>query len=300
MIALRPQHWIKNGFVLAPLLFSAKFTDPAMCLSAILAFVSFCAISSGIYLINDLCDLRQDRLHPVKKNRPVASGALKASTALVSGIVIFAAGLLLAWKVSISVAAIALIYVLINTAYSLGVKHIAILDVMTIAAGFVLRILAGGVAILLIPSHWLVLCTIMVSLFLGFTKRRFELIATANNDLTDTRAVLKDYSIGFLDQVIAIVTGATILCYALYTVDARTCQVFGTRAMLLTLPFVMYGIFRYLYIIYHHKGGQDPTGTITRDIPTIINLMLWVLMSLLVIICGDRIDQFVLRVLLNQ
>jgi len=182
----------------------------------------------------------------------------------------------------------------VNIAYSLAVKHWVILDVMAIAAGFVLRILAGSAAIAVVPSHWLVLCTIMISLFLGFTKRRVELAAvTESGSAPRSRIVLKDYSMAFLDQVIAVVTGATIICYALYTVDARTLQVFGTRAMLLTVPSVIYGVFRYLYIIYHLERGQDPTQTLTHDIPTIINLIIWVIISLLVVAYGSQIGRII-------
>lgn len=288
---LRPQQWIKNAFVLAPLVFSRQYSDSAMCLKTLLALIGFCAVSSAVYLINDFCDRREDRNHPTKKHRPIASGEVSAAEAGILCAVLMAlsvlVGIPLSWRYLLWVG----LYAIINIAYSLGIKHMAILDVMTISAGFVLRILAGSAAIGVQSSPWLVLCTIMISIFLGFTKRRAELVA-ANEDQGQTRAVLKDYSIGFLDQVISMVTSVTIICYILYTIDDRTFVVFGSRAMLLTVPSVMYGIFRYLYIIYHLKQGEDPTAALVRDIPTIINLILWGLMSVLVVTYGTRLDIF--------
>jgi len=291
---IRPQHWIKNCFVLAPLLFSGRYNDIGMCANVAVALLSFCVISSGVYVINDLRDRREDQRHPVKKFRPIAAGVLSVKYAVALSVVLILPGLGLSWLVNGRVMCVALLYAAINIVYSFGLKHVAILDVMTIAAGFVLRILAGSAAIAVVPSHWLVLCTIMISLFLGFTKRRVELAAvTESGSAPSSRIVLKDYSMAFLDQVIAVVTGATIICYALYTVDARTLQVFGTRAMLLTVPSVIYGVFRYLYIIYHLERGQDPTQTLTHDIPTIINLIIWVIISLLVVAYGSQIGQII-------
>jgi len=288
---LRPGQWVKNAFVVAPLLFSHLFTDTAMILRTLVAVGSFCAISSAIYVLNDLCDRREDRQHPIKKQRPIASGQLGAKAALVLAVVPAVIGLVAGWWLGGHFLLIAVLYVVVNVAYSLGIKHLAILDVMMIAAGFVLRIFAGAEAIAVKPSHWLVLCTIMISLFLGFTKRRAELVAMGPQK-GETRKVLADYSVAFLDQVISLVTGTTIVCYALYSVDGRTVAMFGSQAMLLTVPSVMYGMFRYLYVIYHLKAGQDPTKVITRDIPTVINLVLWVVIAWLVVSYGGRIDLF--------
>jgi len=289
--AMRPQQWVKNGFVVAPLLFSHKFSDPVMCLQTLAAVAAFCAISSAIYLFNDLCDRNEDQQHPVKKFRPIARGAVTTTEALTLSVVLTVLGLVGSWYLGLRFLLIAVLYTLVHIVYSLGIKHVAILDVMTIAAGFVLRILAGALAVSATPSHWLVLCTIMISLFLGFTKRRAELVSEEVAG-ANTRKVLADYSVAFLDQVVSLVTGATIICYALYTVDERTLKVFGTHAMLLTVPSVMYGMFRYIYLIYHLKKGEDPTRAITRDIPTIINLIIWILLSVLVVSYGSRIDLF--------
>jgi 4-hydroxybenzoate polyprenyltransferase len=286
---LRPTQWVKNGFVLTPLLFSGEFAHASACLKAVLTFISFCFMSSAVYAFNDVCDVREDRQHPVKKSRPVASGAITARMAVFFGAILVALSLILAWQIATYVAIITLLYGSTHVAYSLGLKRVAILDVMVIAAGFVLRILAGSVAIPVTPSHWLIICTIMISLFLGFTKRRAELL-NVGDDTPNARAVLKDYSAAFLDQVIAMVTGATIVCYVLYTVDPRTVDMFGTRAMLLTVPSVMYGLFRYIYLIYHLKQGEDPTSTLIHDMPTLMNLVIWIALSILVVSYGEGFE----------
>ena len=291
LVTLRPNHWIKNLFVFAPLVFSGRFTHIDMCLKATLVFISFCMASSAVYIINDICDRHEDRHHPMKKLRPIASGAIPPNTAILLSAILIVLGLALAFFLNHFVFHIVLLYVLINIAYSLIIKHIAILDVMTISAGFVLRIIGGGMSISVVPSYWLILCTVMISIFLGFTKRRVELLSV-NIKQNNSRPVLKDYSISFLDQVIPMVTGATILAYALYTVDEHTLMVLGTRAMLLTLPFVIYGLLRYIYIIYHLKLCADPTENLIRDIPTIINLVLWVVTSLIVVKYGGKITLF--------
>lgn len=287
----RPHHWIKNTFVFAPLIFSGRFTHIDMCLKATLAFISFCMASSAIYAVNDICDQEEDRRHPIKKFRPIADGAISPGSAIIMSGILFILGLTLASFLNWPLMLIVLIYFIINIAYSISIKHIAILDVLTISAGFVLRIVGGGLSISVVPSYWLILCTVMISLFLGFTKRRVELLAV-DIDKNNSRPVLKDYSISFLDQVIPIVTGTTILAYALYTVDEHTQMVLGTRAMLLTLPFVIYGLLRYIYIIYHLKQYADPTENLIRDIPTIINLLLWIMTSLFVVKYGEKLNFF--------
>ncbi len=292
--AMRPWQWIKNSFVLTPLLFSGQFSKPDECARAILIFIAFCLVSSAIYVVNDLCDRHEDRLHPTKRLRPIASGAVTAGAGIAIATVLTVIGFTVAAAVNRMALLTVIMYFLVTIMYSLGLKHVAILDVMIIAGGFVLRIIAGSVAIGVSPSHWLVLCTIMLSLFLGFSKRRVELTALVNSgqSTASTRVVLRDYSVAFLDQVIAMVTAATIVCYALYAVDARTREVFGTRAMLLTFPCVMYGLFRYIYIVYHLKQGEDPTCTLYRDVPTILNILIWLLLSLSVVLYGDRMALF--------
>ena len=288
---LRPVHWLKNGFVAAPLLFSKKFDDASACVQMLIAVIAFCAASSAIYIWNDLCDRREDEQHPVKKNRPIAGGAVTKQAALILIFLLALVGVGAALRLGGFFLLLTLFYMVINVVYSLGLKHVAILDVMTIAGGFVLRILAGSVAISVDPSHWLVLCTIMFSMFIGFTKRRAELVLVEGAG-EHTRKVLQDYSVAFLDQVIPAVTAITIICYALYTVDARTVSIFRTRYMLVTVPSVMYGMLRYIYLIYHKHRGEDPTDLLRRDIPTIINLILWVVLSILVVTKGHELDLF--------
>ncbi len=291
LVLMRPHQWLKNTFVLAPLLFSHQFVHLHLCLRAALAFISFCIVSSAIYIINDLCDVHEDQQHHTKKLRPIASGAVSSRVAIVLSIVLIGSSIAMAWYVDFYVTIPVLLYAVTHITYSLVLKRVAILDVMTIAAGFVLRILGGSVAISVAPSHWLVICTMMISLFLGFTKRRAELLSVGTQT-RNSRAVLKDYSTTFLDQAIAMVTGATIVCYTLYTVDVRTVELFGTRAMLVTVPSVIYGLLRYIYIIYHLEQGEDPSHTLIHDIPMIINLMIWIVASLFVVTYGKQFSLF--------
>ncbi len=291
LVTLRPSHWIKNTFVYAPLVFSGRFTQVPVCIRSTLAFVCFCLFSSAAYIINDLFDRNEDRQHPVKKDRPIAAGIINPLIATVAGIILIISGFIIAFFLGWSMAAVMMFYLLINVIYSSTIKHIAILDVLVISFCFILRIVGGGIAISVVPSHWLILCTLMISMFLGFTKRRAELLAM-DLERHNSRPVLKDYSVAFLDQVIPVVTGATIISYALYTVDEHTLTVLGSRAMLVTLPFVIYGLVRYIYIIYHLKKGDDPTETLIRDVSSIINLLLWVFISLLVVKYGVKFDYF--------
>ncbi len=256
-----------------------------------MAFIGFCLLSSAVYIINDLFDRKEDRQHPVKKHRPVAEGIISPVSAMTTAILLVVSGLAAVLFLGTSVVIAMLIYLFINILYSSTIKHIPILDVLFISFGFILRVAGGGAAISVVPSYWLILCTLMIAMFLGFAKRRVELL-TVNIKQNNSRPVLKDYSIAFLDQVIPVVTGATIISYALYTVDEHTLSVLGSRAMLITLPFVVYGLIRYLYIIYHLKKISDPAEILIRDIPTIINLLLWVLASVLVVEYGRGLTVF--------
>jgi 4-hydroxybenzoate polyprenyltransferase len=288
---LRPGQWVKNAFVAAPLLFARQYHDPDQCLRTLIAAGGFCLASSAVYIFNDLCDRVEDRQHPTKKNRPIASGAVSANHAAIAAAVLAALSLAPAFVVSARYLYCVILYLAISFAYSMGIKHLAILDVMTIAGGFVLRIFAGSFVIGVATSHWLVLCTIMVSMFLGFTKRRAELVSMKDNSAT-TRAVLQEYSVKFLDQVIAMVTGATIICYALYTVDIRTLDQLGTHSMLLTMPCVMYGLFRYIYLAYHRGEGEDPTQAMLTDVPMLVNLVIWIILCYIVVSFGSQFDPF--------
>ena len=273
---LRPQQWVKNLFVLAPLLFSQNLFTPAAVGRALTAFVLFCLASSSVYLLNDIRDREQDRLHPRKRHRPLASGELNVSLAAGVMIALLLSALAGAWMVSKPLALVLFGYWLINLLYSTWLKHQVILDVFAIASGFVLRVAGGGLAIEVEISHWLLLCTTLLALFLGFSKRRHEL-GLLKAGAQAHREVLADYNPRFLDMMIAIVTASTVMSYALYTVSEDTMRRFHTHALMLTLPFVLYGIFRYLYLIHHKNEGGDPTQSLLTDIPMLVNVFLWAL-----------------------
>ena len=279
---LRPRQWVKNLFIFAPLLFSQNlFTPPAVGRS-FAAFLLFCLASSSVYLLNDIFDRERDRLHPQKRHRPLATGELSVTVA--AGVVLLLLLLALAggWMISQPLVLVLLGYCLINLLYSTWLKHQVILDVFAIASGFVLRVVGGGLAIQVDISHWLLLCTTLLALFLGFSKRRHEL-GFLQAGAEAHRQVLADYSPHFLDMMIAIVTASTVMSYALYTVSDDTVRHFHTHALMLTLPFVLYGIFRYLYLIHHKNEGGDPTQSVLADIPMVVNLFLWVLTAAVII-----------------
>ncbi|HOJ32925.1 MAG TPA: decaprenyl-phosphate phosphoribosyltransferase [Candidatus Hydrogenedentes bacterium] len=287
--ALRIHQWIKNGFVFAAPVFAKEITQPHQLMATTYTFVAFCLASSATYLFNDILDLEEDKLHPEKRLRPLASGEIPIHTAVLAanGLAILSV-VLSASLVSIETAGIIAVYLAINTLYSMFFKHIVILDVMFIAVGFLLRIFAGAAATEVPPSYWLLLCTMNISLFLGFAKRRFEVIALEDNAVNHRR-VLEHYSIGFLDQMISIVTAATVVCYILYTVDERTVSVFHTRLLVATVPFVLYGMFRYLYLAYHRQGGGNPSRALLTDVPLLLTVALWVGSCLLIIYFGEHL-----------
>ena len=273
-ITLRPQQWIKNLFVLTPILFSQNLFTSGATLKVFLAFLLFCLISSSAYLLNDMKDLEQDRLHPVKRQRPLASGALGVRVAFWAMLVLLVLGLAGGLILSDGFAQVLFVYWLLNLLYTLVLKHHVILDVFAIAAGFVLRVIGGATVILVEMSSWLLICTTMLALFLGFSKRRHEL-TLLKGDATNHRQVLGEYNPHFLDMMIGIVTSITVLSYALYTVSEETIHKFQTKGLLFTLPFVLYGIFRYLYLVYHKGQGGDPGLSLVTDLPTMVNFFLW-------------------------
>jgi len=264
------------------LIFSRSLTDAHNIRISFLGFMIFCCASSGVYLFNDLCDIREDRAHPVKRTRPLASGVLNINLARFVMILLFAAAASGALWLNHGFALIIGVYLATCLAYSFKLKDIVILDVILIASGFVLRAISGAVIIGVEVSEWLVLCTSMVALLVGFGKRRHELVlleAAAENH----RRSLSDYSIAFLDSIMNICAGAAVLTYALYTRADETVQRVGSNAMLLTIPFVVYGIFRYLFLIHKREVGGDPVQLLFRDRPTLLNLVLWILTAGLVI-----------------
>lgn len=272
--ALRPAQWTKNLFVLAPLVFARGLLEGDLIVRSLMAFAAFCAAASAVYLLNDLRDRDADRQHPLKKNRPIASGALSAGTASAAAGVLAAAalasGALLGWHFALVVA----VYLLLNIGYSMGLKRVVILDVMIVGMGFVLRVLAGGVAVDVALSRWLLLCTIFVSLFLVLSKRRHELVLLAD-EAARQRLVLEHYSATFLDQMINVVTASTVVSYALYAVAPETEQKYDTNYLVYTIPLVLFGIFRYLYLTYQSRNPRNPTEAMLRDAPFLINLALW-------------------------
>ena len=273
--ALRPNQWAKNLFVLAPLVFSHRLTDREALGRALLAFAAFCAAASAIYLINDLRDREEDRNHPRKRLRPIASGALGPATASIAALILTAIAAALAWRLGPIAASFLAAYVVLNLLYSLGMKHVVILDVMTIAMGFVLRVLGGAAAIPVPVSKWLLLCTTFVALFLAFSKRRHE-ITLLHSDATNQRRVLESYSPAFLDQMINVVTASAVVSYALYATAPETVEKFHGEGLVYTLPLVLFGVFRYLYLTYQTPGEKNPTEAILRDVPFLANIGLWI------------------------
>lgn len=274
MTLLRPAHWAKNVFVLSPLVFAERLTDPESLWRAGLTFILFCAGSSAVYVFNDIQDRDEDRNHPLKRHRPIASGALQPGPAFVIATLLATVALAGSAFLGTTVLAVMAVYLLVNLAYSLFLKHQVILDVMLLSAGFVLRVLGGAQAIRVEVSAWLLLCTIFLALFLAFSKRRHELVLLAGQ-ASEQRRVLSNYSPTFLDQMTNVVTASSVLAYALYCVAPETVERFGTTALVYTVPFVLFGIFRYLYLVYQTTSPLNPTEAILRDRPSLVNLVLW-------------------------
>ena len=276
---MRPPEWIKNLLVYAGLLFSQQFDDLGLVLEVTLVFVAFCAISSAGYLVNDLRDAAHDRRHPEKRHRPIASGALSESVAVTAAVVlaVAAVGLALA-AVSVEIAGFVALYGAITVAYSVILKRLVIIDVMTIAGLFILRVVAGAVAVDAQASEWLLLCTGMLALFLGFTKRRQEAMEEMA-DNAETRPVLEHYSVAYLDQVVAMVTAEAIISYAIYAVNSPN---IGSE-MLATAPSVLYGIFRYLYLIYDRRDTRSTATILTEDPGMIFAGVTWVGIALVLL-----------------
>jgi len=272
--SLRPAQWAKNLFVLAPLVFAHGLLAGDLLLRGVVAFVCFCAASSAVYLFNDLRDREADRLHPVKRHRPLAAGTLPASAAVAAIAGLLAATLAGGLWLGAGFLLIVAIYLGLNLAYTLGLKRVVILDVMIIAVGFVLRVLAGGAAVDVEVSRWLLLCTIFLALFLAFSKRRHE-IELLRENAAGQRRVLDHYSPAFLDQMINVVTASAVVSYALYAVAPETAERYDTQDLIYTIPMVLFGIFRYLYLVYQRPGEDSPTEAILHDAPFLINLALW-------------------------
>ncbi len=280
--ALRAQQWIKNLFIFAPLLFSQNLTNRPLLLLTVRAFVAFCLISSAQYVFNDIKDLEEDRSHPVKCRRPLASGRMTVGAAIALLVGMGAGGMLVAATINLPFFLIAAGYFVLQVLYTLWLKHIVILDVFIIAAGFLIRVVAGGLAIGVEVSSWLLICTILLSLFLALGKRRYEL-TLLQGDAANHRPILKEYNTYLLDQMISVVTASTFVAYCLYTISAETVEKFGTKNLIFTVPFVLYGIFRYLYLIHQKAEGGTPEALVIRDKPLLIDIFLWVLTAALIL-----------------
>jgi 4-hydroxybenzoate polyprenyltransferase len=279
---MRPREWSKNLLVFSGVVFSKSLLDPNNLRLSLLGFLVFCSAASGIYIFNDLCDLTADREHPTKRNRPIASGSLNVNLARFA----MTALLLIAMTGSLALgymfALVIAVYLVTCIGYSLRLKDVVILDVIIIASGFVLRAVSGAVLIGVSASEWLVLCTSMVALLIGFGKRRHELVLLEEK-AGGHRKNLSEYSLPFLDALMNICAGAAVITYALYTRADETVARVGSTAMLLTIPFVVYGVFRYLFLIHKRKVGGDPVQILFSDRPTQLNLLLWISAAGLVI-----------------
>ncbi len=280
---LRPLHWLKNGFVFTPLIFSKHLFDKEYNTKAALAFVAFCLASSLIYIINDILDREGDKLHPEKKKRPIASGEISVSFAIGIAVLLGASSLLVAQLLPIQFLYIILIYIAIQFAYSFSLKHIVILDLFIIATGFMLRVFGGALAIQVTISHWIVITTLFLSLFLAASKRRAELVMIQKQHIDTKRRVLQEYSVPFLDSLLIITTTGMAISYSLYTMAERTIAVFGSEYLIFTTVFVLFGIFRYLFLVIVKEEGENPTAILTKDAPTAINFFLWIVTCVTII-----------------
>jgi 4-hydroxybenzoate polyprenyltransferase len=275
LAALRPQQWSKNLLVFAGILFAAEYDEPAKWGAAFAAFLAYCAASSAAYLFNDVRDAEQDRLHPLKRDRPVASGALRSNRALLYAGLLAAAALgvmaLFGWASLAYMAG----FLALQAAYSLRLKHVVLIDVIAIAGLFVIRAAAGAEAVDVRISPWLIVCTALLALFLALAKRRGELVST---EAQGSREVLDGYSPALVDQLVSVVAACTIVAYSLYTFEARE-----GSAMMATIPFVVFGLFRYLLLMHREELGEEPERVLLSDAPILATVALWALTSALIL-----------------
>lgn len=270
--AMRPKQWTKNLLLYFGLVFALKLFDPALFVRATAGFLVFCAISSVVYIVNDLVDLEGDRQHPTKRNRPFASGLIRPSEGISLALFVAALSLPIAFLIGIDFGLLALGYLVLMLGYSFFLKHIVLIDVFAIAAGFVVRAAAGAFAVSVPISPWLYVCTVLAALFVGFSKRRNELTLLSEG-AANHRKILSEYSPQLLDQLITIVMATTVMAYSLYTFSADNLP--KDHSMMLTIPFVLYGLFRYLYLVYMRGGGGSPEEVLLKDLPFLINAALW-------------------------
>ena len=276
LVSTRPEQWTKNLFVFAGLLFGGRLLDMDAGARALLAFAIFCGLSAAVYLFNDVADRQADQQHPLKRTRPITSGQVPAATAVAAGGALAAASLTGALLLAPMLALVSVAYLALLLLYSAALKHVVILDVLTIAAGFVLRAVAGAVAVDVPIGHWLLVCTTLLALFLALSKRRHELTLLGEGAIWHRR-ILEEYSPYLLDQMIAVVTASTLIAYSVFATSAETAERMGTPWLGLTIPFVLYGIFRYLYLVHQKSGGGSPAALLLTDRPLLACVARWAL-----------------------
>ncbi len=281
--SLRPRQWIKNGFIFLPLVFAQQFFDPVKVLAIIQAMAVFCALTGAVYLINDYLDREEDRHHPIKRHRALASGLISPSIAMgtAAGLLIFS----FMWGIFMGMGffLVLMLYFGVQVLYNLWLRDVVILDVFCVAAGFFLRVAAGAVAIDVPVSRWLIICTILIAMFLILSKRRHEILVLGKEEAGKHRKVLSQYSAHLLDQMTGVTTGGVLLTYLLYCTSPETVEKFHTDNMIYTFPFVLYGIFRYLYLIYQRREGGSPEKIILSDTPLLASVLLWGVFCVLIL-----------------
>ncbi len=282
LITMRPRQWSKNTLLFAALIFSKNVFNLEMLKKSIAGFIVLCMISGSAYILNDIIDRDNDRKHPLKSKRPIAAGELSISAAVLAALFSVGTGLAVSWFLSARFFIIVVFYLLLQLSYSLLLKRVVIIDVLAITTGFVLRVLGGAVVIHVAVSSWLLVCTFLLALFLALCKRRHELTLLGSG-AQNHRSVLGEYSIPLLDQMISVSTASTVLSYALYTVSEQTVAKFNTENLIYTVPFVVYGIFRYLYLVHIRKEGGSPETALLTDLPLIAAIIIWATVAGLII-----------------
>jgi 4-hydroxybenzoate polyprenyltransferase len=280
--SLRPEQWLKNGFVLAPVVFSGRLDDTSVWLESMVAVAAFCAASSAVYLVNDVIDRDADRRHPSKRARPIAAGEISVGAALIAAAFLGAVAMAAAWAMGGWFPMVLGGYILLVILYSAILKRVVFVDVLVLEAGFVLRVVGGAVAIDVPVSRWLLLCAYLLALYLALGKRRTELALLGEGAGTH-REVLGHYTLDLVDQAISVVLGATVLAYTLYTVADDTVEKVGSEGLMITVPIVLYGLFRYLYLLHRSEMGGSPTRVLVTDRPLLITVVVWLGVAAVVI-----------------
>jgi len=281
--SLRPVQWSKNGFILIPLLFAQQIFDYQSLMLSLQAVVIFCIFTGAVYIINDLSDLEADRRHSVKKHRPLAAGRISTRLAKITVAVLLLFSLVWGANIGIDFFLILVIYLGIQILYNYRLKEVVILDIFCVSSGFFLRVIAGAIAIQVAISHWLIICSVLIALFLASAKRRHELVFLGEGEAANHRRVLSKYSPYLLDQMIVVITASTMLSYMLYCISPETIEKYQNDHLIYTFPFVLYGIFRYLYLIHKKNQGGAPEKILVSDLPLLLSVMLWALFCTLIV-----------------